>query len=80
MYEFLIELALVPYIFIRVSFNILTLSKPLDGIYLFVIWTIGGPIFLIYTVFEDIYYFFKVLCDYKTENDIFELKVDEDNK
>ena len=80
LFEFLRELALVPFIFLRVLFSIITLAELVDALYLVVIWVTVGPFYLLWSVFEDIYYFLKILCDYKTEDDITVMKAAEDDK
>ena len=70
----------MPFIFLRVLFSIITLAELVDALYLVVIWVTVGPFYLLWSVFEDIYYFLKILCDYKTEDDITVMKAAEDDK
>jgi hypothetical protein len=64
------ELSLVPLIYVRVFLNVIKLAEPLDAIKLLIGWAIGGPLYLLYGVSIDMYYYFKILCDSKMDDEI----------
>ena len=74
------ELMLVPFIFLRVIFNIVKLASFLNMILLTFLWIIIGLFYLLYGVFKDMFFFAKILCDYKDEEDQRLEKEEEDSK
>lgn len=77
-YQLVYELSMVPVIYIRVLINVVTLAGPLEAIKLSIAWIPGGIFYLMYGVSCDMYYFIKILCDYKMDNDVQALKQEED--
>lgn len=71
---FLYELALVPYIYFRLIINIVKVAETKNAIGLLFLWIPIGPFFLTYGVMKDMYFFFKILCDYKEDDDAFLIK------
>jgi len=63
------ELALAPFIYVRVIYNIMRLAGVLNMLILIPLWLVIGLFYLLYGVFKDMFYFFKILCDYKDEDD-----------
>lgn len=63
------ELLFVPLIYIKVMFNIIRLASFLNMIFLIVSWTFLGLFFLLLGVSKDMFYFIKILCDYKVEDE-----------
>ena len=75
---FLYELALVPLIYLRTISNIAKVAEAKNAIWLILLWMPFGPLFLGYGVLKDMYFFFKILCDYKEDDDAFLIKLEED--
>jgi hypothetical protein len=73
----IVELALVPYNYLRIAVNILKLVS-YDDCYLFPFWVVTGlPYLLIFGVCYDMYYYFQILKDYRLD---YGLDVIEENK
>ena len=72
--QLLYELLLVPYIYFRHIFNIIKAAKLLNALWLITIWLVIGLFFLLYCVFKDMYFYLKILCDYKEDDVAFEIK------
>jgi hypothetical protein len=66
---FLYELLLVPFIYIRLIYNVIKIADFKNAVGLLIIWIPLGLFFLSYGVVFDIYYFLKILCDYKEDDD-----------
>ena len=64
----LTEIVLIPYIYLRMIFNIMKVEKFLSGILFCVSWLIIGLPYLLYTAGVDVYNYFKVLCDYREDD------------
>lgn len=75
---FFYELALVPLIYLRTISNIAKVAEAKNAIWLILLWMPFGPLFLGYGVLKDMYFFFKILCDYKEDDDAFLIKLEED--
>ena len=71
---FLYELALVPYIYLRLILNIAKVAEVKNAVWLISLWIPFGPFFLGYGVLKDMYFYFKILCDYKEDDDAFLIK------
>jgi hypothetical protein len=67
--QLLYEMMLVPVIFVKIFGNVVKLAEPLQMIQLLVGWIIGGWIYLIYGVAQDMYYFVNILREYKMDED-----------
>jgi hypothetical protein len=77
---FLKELILVPYNYVRIAFQTLSLADYRD-IHLFFIWVIFGFFYLLfYGVTTDMYYFFKILRNYNTDDDLKTLMEEDDTE
>lgn len=63
------ELLYVPFIYIKVLFNIIRLASFLNMLFLLFLWTLFGLFFLLSALCKDMFYFIKILCDYKIEDD-----------
>ena len=74
------EVSLVPFIYVKVSINIIRLATFFNMLFLLSLWILFGILFLIYGVFKDMFFFFKTLCDYKDEDDQYKEKEEEDAK
>jgi hypothetical protein len=74
------ELILCPVIFVRVLYNIFRLSRILTLLPLILFWFIIGPLYLLFSIFRDVFYFIKILCDYHEEEDNLKEKEEEDFK
>lgn len=68
------EFALVPIIFLRLIFQIIRVAPFLEAVPLVIVWLIVGVPFLAGNLFADIGRFFKVLCDYKEDDEDFKIK------
>lgn len=80
-YQLIYELLLVPIIYLRVMMNVITLADwPTEATKLLCAWIPGGLFYLLYGVGLDMFYFFKILCDYKQDDDTLLLKQEEDRK
>ena len=66
---FLYELLLIPLIYVRIVQNIIKVATVLDAIGKVCIWLFIGPFFLLFTLVIDLYYYCKILCDYKEDDD-----------
>ena len=64
----LTEIVLIPYIYLRMIFNIMKVEKLLSGLLFSVSWLIIGLPYLLYTAGVDVYNYFKVLCDYREDD------------
>ena len=73
------ELLLVPFIFLRIMVNILRAAKLFSAIGNIFVWVIIGPFFLLYCVLNDMYFFSKILCDYREDDDATAVKQEEDS-
>jgi hypothetical protein len=58
----------VPFIYFRVFYNVVKLAG-FGGIHLLIGWTFGGIFYLLYGVAIDLFYYMKILCDYKEDDD-----------
>jgi len=79
-FMFLYELLLVPFIFLRLIYNIFRVETFFYALLLVCLWLFFGLFYLLYNVGVDMYYFFKILCDYKEDDDAFYIKQEEDEK
>jgi hypothetical protein len=77
---FIYEIFFVPLIFLKVIFDIIRYATFLEMIFLLFSWLIFGMVFLIFGVFKDMFFFIKILCDYKDEDDDNEEKEMEDQR
>jgi hypothetical protein len=68
---FIYEMILVPFIFFRVCFHIIRLSTISSMVFLLLVWVFTGIFFLLFNVYKDMFYYLKIMCDYKDENDIY---------
>ena len=59
-------------------FNIFKAASFLNATWLVVLWLVIGPVYLIYAFVKDLYYFIKILCDYKEDDIAAEIKIVED--
>ena len=74
------ELMLVPFIYIKVAFDIIRLATFFNMIWLTFMWLLFGLLYLLFGVFKDMFFFVKTLCDYKDEDDKTQEKELEDFK
>ena len=58
------ELILCPYIYMKVFINIGYLSTCSKLVPLILFWFACGPFILLFSVFKDLFYYIKILCDY----------------
>lgn len=70
----LIELVLAPFIYLRLIINIIRTTTLGNAIILLTCWIFLGPFFLIFCVFNDMYFYSKILCDYREDDDAAEVK------
>ena len=59
------EIFLIPLIYLKHFLNILKAATILNAILLMTVWSIIGIFFLVYALFKDLHFYFKILCDYK---------------
>ena len=71
------ELLLVPIVFIRQTVNTLRLDTK-NALKLIPMWLVCSPFFLSYCVMNDMYFFCKILCDYREDDNEREIKDQED--
>ena len=64
MLQLIYELSLVPFIYLRVFINVFKIANFSELLKLLPFWTVFGLIYLMYGVALDMYYYFKILCDY----------------
>jgi hypothetical protein len=76
----LYEIALTPYLYLKMFYIIYKMSPFLHMLLLTSLWMLFGFLFLIYAVFTDMFHFLKILCDYKDEDEIKLEKEAEDSK
>lgn len=69
LFTLIYELFFVPLLFIKTIFNIIRLASFLNMIYLLTLWILFGIFSLLLGVCKDMFYFIKILCDYKDEDD-----------
>ena len=63
------ELILAPFIYIKITANIIKGASFFNAIYLISVWFFGGPFFLTYCLLNDMYFYSKILCDYREDDD-----------
>jgi hypothetical protein len=79
--QLFLELCLVPFIYCKLFLNILQLDAAThEKLKMIPFWFFVGPFYLIYGVCEDIFYYFKILSDYKLDDETKILKNKEDIK
>lgn len=71
---------LAPFIYLRIIVSIIRLASFLNMAWLLALWIVLGPLFLMYGIAKDMFYFMKTLCDYKDEDDQYLEKEKEDFK
>ncbi len=74
----LIELVLAPFIYCRLIINIIRTTTIGNAIILLTCWILLGPFFLVFCIFNDMYFYSKILCDYREDDDAAEIKQQED--
>ena len=77
---FFFELLMLPLVFLRVFYNIAVLSNFLTFLPLIILWIIIGPLYLLYAIFQDMFYFLKILCDYQLEEQHYRAQDEEEFK
>ena len=68
-FHLIYELSLVPFIYIKQSINIIKLAG-VRGIHLLLAWLLVGFWYLLSCAAEDMFYYVKILCDYKQDDDL----------
>jgi hypothetical protein len=63
------ELLLAPYIYLRIMVNILRAATLLSALGNILLWVFIGPFFLTYCLCNDMYFYSKILCDYREDDD-----------
>ena len=63
----IIEIVLIPYIYIRMIINIMRAEDFIPAIMFSLAWMLIGLPYLLWTAGVDIYNYFKVLCDYRED-------------
>ena len=66
---FVNELILAPYIFFRQTVNTLKVAKLTNALVLIPQWLVCAPFYLTYCVMNDMYFYCKILCDYREDDD-----------
>ena len=61
------EVLLIPYIYLRMVFNIMKVEDFFPGLGYSSVWLMIGIPYLLGAAVIDVYYFFKVLCDYRED-------------
>jgi hypothetical protein len=72
------ELLLVPFIYLRIMVNILRAATLLSALANILLWIFIGPFFLAYCLCNDMYFYSKILCDYREDDDATQIKNIED--
>ena len=57
------ELFLIPFVYLKVIYNIIKVSMLKQLFFLLAFWLFVGPIYLIFAAFKDAFYFIKILID-----------------
>jgi len=74
------EFAFLPFIYLKVFYNVIKLSNWDNLMVVFFIWLIGGPFFLLFNITVDFYNFIKILCDTDEDEEALKEKEKEDFK
>ena len=74
------ETGLLPIAYIKLILDILKSDNWFNKLQLLLFWIPIGPFFLCGCLFNDMYFFSKILCDYRMENDEKEIKEEEDKE
>jgi len=61
------EIILLPFIYIKVIYNIIRVASPIKKVPFITFWLIIGPFFLIYGLFNDLLNLLRILWDYHEE-------------
>ena len=61
------EFLLCPLIYIKVIYNVIKVAMLKQLIPLLAFWIAVGPLYLVFAVFKDCFYFVKILCDTKDD-------------
>jgi uncharacterized membrane protein len=61
------ELMLIPFIFVRVIYNLMRLASLLNFLRILFVWLIFGSMALVFFALKDTFYFIRILCDYQEE-------------
>lgn len=75
---FLLHIALMFFVYVKLTTNIARTAKAITKIPAVLAWIIFGPIYLIYAVALDMFFYFKILCDSKEDDKDFEVRQQED--
>jgi hypothetical protein len=75
---FLLHIALMFLVYIKLTANIARTAKAITKIPAVLAWIIFGPLYLIYAVAWDMFFYFKILCDSKEDDKDFEVRQQED--
>ena len=76
----LYELALIPVLYFKMLYHIVKQTKLLNMVLLLITWIPLGPLLLLSCLSQDLFYFMKLLCDFKDEYDELEQKAEDDSK
>ena len=76
----LVELLLCPLVFFKVIFNIFKMSMMKQLAPLLLFWIVVGPVYLVFAVLKDCFYFVKILCDTKEDEALVKEREEEDLK
>lgn len=66
----LYELFLIPILFFKIIYHIIMQTRFFNMVYLLLIWFPFGILFLFVGLIQDLFYFIKILCDPKNEDEI----------
>lgn len=72
------EMIMMPMIFFQILWNIIRYASLQYKLPLMLFWLTAGYFYLLFGVVKDMFYFLKILCDYKDEEDLNKQKDEED--
>jgi hypothetical protein len=74
----LVHFILMIFCFFKLTVNIARIAKPVTKIPCIIAWLILGPFYMIYALFKDMYYYIKILCDSKEDDNALIIRQEED--
>jgi hypothetical protein len=77
-YMVIYHLVLVIIVYLKLTINVARAASPKTKLPSVLVWIVIGPFYLIGCVFKDLYYYSKILCEYREEVNVFEEQQDED--
>mmetsp|Transcript_39063 Transcript_39063/g.37383 ORF Transcript_39063/g.37383 Transcript_39063/m.37383 type:complete len:195 (-) Transcript_39063:478-1062(-) len=75
----LYELALVPFVYLKLGFNILTFGHLPSSFKYFPVWLVAIPFLLLAAAVHDLYQFFRILLNYQEDAKLTDLRQEEED-